>query len=166
MHLEIEVPEVEIVASGEDFCEYGELILTAETDYEEYIWNTGETSPFITVTQPGLYTVTVTEGECQASEHYTVPTCEFNIFMPNAISPSKADGLNDYLSLPAYVHRFLTDFEIEIYDRWGELIYWSNDMNFKWYGEKAHVTDVYVWVIRVKNLDRKQFVYRGTVTVL
>ena len=166
MHLEIEVPEVEIVTSGEDFCEYGELILTAETDYEEYIWSTGETSPYITVTQPGLYTVTVTEGECQASEHYTVPTCEFNIFMPNAISPSKSDGLNDYLSLPAYVHRFLTSFEIEIYDRWGELIYWNNDMNFKWYGENAHIEDVYVWVIRVKNLDGKQFTYRGTVTVL
>lgn len=166
MHLEIEVPEVEIVTSGEDFCDHGELILTAETDYEEYIWNTGETSPFITVTHPGLYTVTVTEGECQASNHYTVPTCEFNIFMPNAITPSKPDGINDYLSLPEYVHRFLTDFEIEIYDRWGELIYWNNDMNFKWYGENAHVSDVYVWIIRVANLDGKEFIFKGTVTVL
>lgn len=166
LHLEIEVPMVEIVSSEEDFCEYGELILTAETDYEEYIWSTGENTPYITVTKPGLYTVTVTEGECQASDHYTVPTCEFNIFIPNAISPSKSDGLNDYLSLPEYVHRFLTDFEIEIYDRWGELIYWSNDMNFKWYGEKAHVSDTYVWVVRVRNSDGKQFVYKGTVTVL
>lgn len=166
MHLEIEVPEVEIVTSGEDFCDHGELILTAETDYEEYIWSTGETSPFITVTRPGLYTVTVTEGECQASNHYTVPSCDFNIFMPNAITPSKPDGINDYLSLPEYVHRFLTDFEIEIYDRWGELIYWSNDMNFKWYGENAHVSDVYVWIIRVANLDGKEFMFKGTVTVL
>lgn len=166
LHLEIEVPEVTIVASGEDFCEHGELILTAETEYEEYIWSTGETSPFITATQPGIYTVTVTEGECQASDHYTVPVCEFNIFIPNSITPSKLDGINDYLSLPEYVHRFLTDFEIEIFDRWGELIYWNNDMNFRWYGEKAHVSDVYVWIIRVKDLNGKSFVYKGTVTVL
>ena len=114
----------------------------------------------------GRASLTVTEGECQASNHYTVPTCEFNIFMPNAITPSRSDGLNDYLFLPNYVHRFLTDFDIEIYNRWGELIYKTNDMNFKWYGEKTHVSDVYVWIIKVKNLDGKQFVYKGTVTVL
>ena len=86
--------------------------------------------------------------------------------MPNTITPSRSDGLNDYLFLPEYVHRFLSDFEIGIYDRWGELIYWTNDMNFKWYGEKAHVSEVYNWIIRVRNLDGKAFVYRGSVTVL
>ena len=166
MHLEILEPEVEIVTSGDDFCEYGELVLNAVSEYSEYIWNTGDTSAFISVTQPGLYTVTVTQGECQASDHYTVPSCEFNIYMPNAISPSRADGLNDYLFLPEYVHRFITDFDIEIYDRWGSLIYKTNDMNFKWYGEKAKVSEVYVWIIRVKNLDGKPFVYKGTITVL
>lgn len=166
LHLEIEEPEVTIVTSEDDFCEFGEMVLTAETAYEEYIWSTGETTQFISVTQPGLYSVTVTQGECQASDHYTVPTCEFHIYMPSSITPSRSDGLNDYLFLPEYVHRFLTDFQIEIYDRWGELIYWSNDMNFKWYGEKAHVSDVYVWVIRVKNQEGKSFVYRGSVTVL
>ena len=166
MHLEILEPAVEITTSGDDFCEYGELVLNAVSDYNEYIWNTGDTSAFISVTQPGLYTVTVTQGECQASDHYTVPTCEFNIFMPNAISPSRSDGLNDYLFLPEYVHRFLTDFDIEIYDRWGSLIYKTNDMNFRWSGEKAKVSEVYVWIIRVKNLDGKPFVYKGTVTVL
>jgi len=166
MHLEIMVPEVDIVTSGEDFCENGELILNAESEYEEFIWSTGETTPFITVTQPGSYTVTVTGGECQASDHYTVPSCEFNIFMPNTITPSRSDGLNDYLFLPEYVHRFLTDFEIEIYNRWGEMIYWTNDMNFRWAGEEANVTNTYIWIIRVKNLDGKSFVYKGTVTVL
>lgn len=166
MHLEIQDPEVQIVPSEEDFCEFGEVVLTAESDYEEYIWNTGETTPFITATQPGLYTVTVTQGECQASDHYTVPICEFHIYMPNTITPSRSDGLNDYLFLPEYVHHFLSDFEIGIYDRWGELIYWTNDMNFKWYGEKAHVSEVYNWIIRVRNLDGKAFVYRGSVTVL
>ena len=166
MHLEILEPSVAIVASEYDFCETGEQVLTAESEYEEYIWNTGETTPFITVTQPGLYTVTVTEGECQASDHYTVPNCDFVLNMPSAITPSKADGLNDYLSVPEYIHRFITDFDIEIYDRWGEMIYKTNDINFRWAGEKTHVTDVYFWVIRVKDLEGKSFVYKGTVTVL
>lgn len=174
LHLEIEIPEVAIVTSGEDFCEHGELILNAETDYEEYIWNTGETTPFITATHPGLYTVTVTEGECQASDHYTVPACEFTLYMPNSITPSRADGINDYLFVPDYVHRFVTDFDIEIFNRWGELVYKTNDINFRWDGnvdgngdaKRVHVSDTYVYIIRVKNLDGKPFVYKGTVTVL
>lgn len=166
MHLEILEPAVEIVTSGDDFCEYGELVLDAVSEYEQYIWNTGDTTEFISVTQPGLYTVTVTQGECQASDHYTVPACEFSIYMPNAISPSRDDGLNDYIFLPEYVHRFIKDFDIEIFDRWGSLIYKTNDMNFRWYGEKAKVSEVYVWIIRVTNLDGKPFVYRGTITVL
>ena len=178
MHLEILEPEVNIMTSGEDFCEHGEIVLNAVSDYAEYIWNTGDTTAFISVTQPGLYTVTVTQGDCQASDHYTVPACDFTIILPNAITPSKSDGLNDCLYLPEYVHRFLTEFSIEIYNRWGSLVYMNNDMNFQWCGEKGnrpedleagrHVINgqVYVWVVRVRNLDGKQFVYRGTVTVL
>jgi len=166
LHLEIEEPAVEIQTTGDDFCEFGELVLNAVTDYQEYIWSTGDTTSFITATQPGLYAVTVTQGDCQASDHITVPSCEFNIVLPNTITPTKSDGLNDYLFLPDYVHRFLTEFDIEIYDRWGSLIYKTNDMNFRWAGEKANNGQVYVWIVRVKNLDGKPFVYKGTVTVL
>jgi hypothetical protein len=153
-------------------------VLNAVSDYDEYIWNTGDTTSFISVTQPGLYTVTVTQGDCQAFDHYTVPACDFTIILPNAITPSKSDGLNDCLYLPEYVHRFLTEFSIEIYNRWGSLVYWSNDMNFQWCGEQGnrpedveagnHVINgqVYVWIVRVRNLDGKQFIYKGSITVL
>ena len=166
MHLEIVEPEVTIVPSDEEFCEHGELILNAVSEFEEFIWNTGETTPYITAVDPGLYSVTVTAGECQASDHYSVQACEFHIYLPNTITPSREDGLNDCLYLPEYVHHFITDFDIEIFDRWGELIYKTNDMDFHWHGENAKVSEVYVWVVRVKNLDGKPFTYRGTITVL
>lgn len=178
MHLEILEPAVEIETSGDDFCEYGEIVLNAVTDYNEYIWNTGDTTSFLQVTQPGLYTVTVTQGDCQASDNYYIDACDFTIILPNAITPSKSDGLNDCLTLPGYVHRFLSEFSIEIYNRWGSLVYYNNDMNFQWCGESGnrpediennrHVINgqVYVWIVRVRNLDGKPFVYKGTITVL
>ena len=165
MHLTILEPSVEILSTG-DLCEVGEMILNAESEYGEFIWNTGETTPFITVLQPGVYTVTVTEGECQAEDQYVVPACEFNLFMPNCITPSRLDGINDYLYLPEYVHRFISDFDIEIFNRWGELIFKTNDVNFRWAGENANLSQVYVYVIRIKDLDGKPFIYKGTVTVL
>ena len=166
MHLEIVEPEVEIVTSGDDFCEYGELVLTALSEFEHYEWSTGDTTPYISVTEPGLYTVTVSDGDCQASEHYSIPSCDFNLFMPSAITPSKSDGLNDVFCVPEYVHRFISEFDIEIFNRWGELVYKTNDINFKWSGENVNLSGVYVYIIRVKNLDGKPFVYKGTVTVL
>lgn len=177
LHLEIEEPSVEIVTSGDDFCEFGELVLTAVSDYGDYLWNTGDTTSFISVTMPQtLYTVTVTQGNCQASAKYETPDCPLNIFIPSAITPSRPDGKNDYLSLPEYVHRFINDFDIEIYNRWGELIYKTNDMNFRWYGNidgngkgtGVHVSDVYVYIMHYGRVGEqgKKYVKKGTVTVL
>ena len=177
LHLEIEEPSVEIVPSGDDFCEFGELVLTAVSDYEEYHWSTGDTTSFITVSRPQtLYTVTVTQGECQAIDKYETPDCPLNIYIPSGISPSKSDGLNDYLCLPEYVHRFISDFDIEIYNRWGEMVFKSNDMNFRWYGNldgngkgtRVHISDVYVYIMHYERIGEqgKKYVKKGTVTVL
>ena len=177
LHLKIEKPSVEIVASGDDFCESGELVLTALSDYQDYLWSTGETTPSITVIKPQtLYIVTVTKGACQASDEYETPDCPLNIFIPNAITPSKADNQNDHLCLPEYVHRFISDFDIEIYNRWGNLVFKSNDMNFRWYGNidgsgnetRVHVSDVYVYIIRYERIGKQgeKYVKTGTVTVL
>ena len=176
LHLEIEEPSVEIVPSGDDFCEFGELVLTAVSDYDEYLWSTGDTTQFISVTTPQtLYTVTVTQGDCMASSHYETPDCPLNIFLPSGISPSRSDGLNDYFYLPEYVHRFISYFDMEIYDRWGELVFKTNDMNFRWYGNiddkgsgmRVHVSDVYVYIIHYERLgEKKRYVKKGTVTVL
>lgn len=161
LHLEIEEPSVEIVPSGDDFCEFGELVLTAVSDYDEYLWSTGDTTQFISVTTPQtLYTVTVTQGDCMATSHYETPDCPLNIFLPSGISPSRSDGLNDYFYLPEYVHRFISYFDMEIYNRWGELVFKTNDMNFRWYGNiddkgsgmRVHVSDVYVYIIHYERL--------------
>lgn len=176
LHLEIEEPSVEIVPSGDDFCEFGELVLTAVSDYDEYLWSTGDTTQFISVTTPQtLYTVTVTHGDCMATSHYETPDCPLNIFLPSGISPSRSDGLNDYFYLPEYVHRFISYFDMEIYNRWGELVFKTNDMNFRWYGNiddkgsgmRVHVSDVYVYIIHYERLgEKKRYVKKGTVTVL
>ena len=177
LHLEIEEPSVEIVTSGDDFCEFGELVLTAVSDYNQYRWNTGDTTRFISVTRPQtLYTVTVTQDGCQATDKYETPDCPLNLFIPSGISPSNPDGLNDYLYIPEYVHRFISYFDIEIYNRWGELVFKTNDMNFRWYGNidgkgsgtKVCVSGVYVSIIHYERLGEqgKRYVKKGTVTVL
>jgi gliding motility-associated-like protein len=56
--------------------------------------------------------------------------CEPRIFIPTAFTPN-GDGLNDELEVRP---RFITNFEIFIFTRWGELIFHSNSQEFKWDG--------------------------------
>lgn len=60
---------------------------------------------------------------------------EIKLYLPNVITPSKSDGLNDFLSLPQRCRNQIADFEIMIFNRWGEKVFYSTDKNFCWYGE-------------------------------
>ncbi len=54
-------------------CENVPIMLTTEETYTSYRWNTGETTKSITVGEPGMYTVTVTnENNCSATKTITV----------------------------------------------------------------------------------------------
>lgn len=48
-------------------CEDDYVIISAGIGYDSYLWSTGETSESIIVTEPGIYTVAVTEGFCDAT---------------------------------------------------------------------------------------------------
>ena len=134
-----------------------------------YLWSNGETTSDITVHTPGLYTVTVTEGNCQATASYTIDMCEFNLFLPNAITPGKGDGLNDYFSISERDQNQIYDFNIYIYNRWGELVFHSTDKNFKWNGEVNGQTPnniIYNYVIQCSDILGNKKIFKGSITVL
>ncbi|MFN0031843.1 MAG: T9SS type A sorting domain-containing protein [Flavobacteriales bacterium] len=64
-----EVPQLDIVATGSG-CTGGALTLNATLGYDEYLWSTEATTSFISITESGTYTVTVTEGDCSVEELY------------------------------------------------------------------------------------------------
>ncbi|MCQ2284028.1 MAG: gliding motility-associated C-terminal domain-containing protein [Bacteroidales bacterium] len=166
MHLSIVEPSVEVASTSLDFCEDGVTTLTATTDLPYYQWSTGETTPSIEVTQSGTYTVKASDGDCEATASINVPYCGFNLYLPNTITPTNQDGLNDYFHIPPYIHRYISDFEIYIFDRWGEIVYHSKDINFKWAGENVKIPGIYKYVIKLTNLEGRPFRYDGHITVL
>ncbi len=52
------------------------------------------------------------------------------LIYPNAFSPNN-DGLNDTFSVRA---NFINDFRLQIFNRWGTLVYESTDLNASWDG--------------------------------
>ena len=139
------------------------------TGFEDYVWNTGEHSPNITVTVPGVYSVTASGNSCRATAHIQIEGCALQLFLPNTITPSKGDGLNDGFGIPEILQPFLYDFEIRIFNRWGEQVFYSTDKSFRWNGEvkgKLFVGTTYNYIIRYKNFSGKPYVLKGGVTVL
>jgi len=54
-------------------CEGEDITITADAGYTSYIWSTGQTGQSITVTQPGVYTVTVSDAfQCPATKTVNV----------------------------------------------------------------------------------------------
>ena len=108
---------------------------------------------------------------CDSVIHVTfqIAVSDPTLYLPNAITPSKSDGLNDGFSLPERIQSQIADFEIMIYDRWGEMVFYSTDKDFRWNGEykgKIFYNNVYRYMIHYSNPLGKHFTKKGTVTVL
>lgn len=89
--------------------------------------------------------------QCSDSCNYEIELIynKSKVYIPNSFTPNQ-DGLNDKLEV--YGENILGK-KFEVYDRWGELIYHSND-NFYWDGEyKGQHMNPGVYVVRYEYLD-------------
>lgn len=71
------------------------------------------------------------------------------LYMPNAFTPN-GDGLNDAFG---GIGEGITEYNMQIFNRWGELIFESNDINNQWDGNYHNVMSpmgVYVYKIIAK----------------
>ncbi|MDA0194359.1 MAG: PKD domain-containing protein [Bacteroidetes bacterium] len=81
---------------------------------------------------PGRYEVTIGNGlTCIRDYVDVIEDCRPRIFAPTAFTPN-GDGLND--SFGVFNNPFVTEFNIFIYNRWGELVYHAENVDFTWDG--------------------------------
>jgi gliding motility-associated-like protein len=89
------------------------------------------------------------------------------VYVPSAFTPN-GDGLNDIFR--AFVGEAVTDFNLLIYNRGGQLVFFGNDKNKGWDGKINGViqpSQVYVWMIRYKILgDVNERLLKGTITLV
>ena len=113
----------------------------------------------------GFYYVTVEEigdsGPCTQSDTVLITPliagindCQTEIFAPNAFSPN---GNSQNENFFVYPNLFVDQFEIFIYTRWGEQIYYSNDKNFSWdgtYNGQIMGPATYAYVIKYTHIEK------------
>ena len=88
----------------------------------------------------------------------------FSFYVPNAFTPND-DGVND--SFQGY-GTFIHAYEMWIYDRWGKIIYHTEDYNKPWDGRMHSIVqnDTYVYRIRVTDTHEKDHIYIGSVSLV
>lgn len=92
----------------------------------------------------------------------------FVFYIPNTFTPGKEDGVNDVFTGKGIG---IENYEMWIYDRWGEQLYYTNDISQGWNGKKRNngeyvKQDVYVWKVILKDVLGVEHEYAGHVNTL
>ncbi len=89
------------------------------------------------------------------------------LYIPNSFTPNN-DGVNDYFKV---VGDQLLRFELNIFNRWGDLVFHSTDINEAWNGsynggDYFAPNGVYLYQVKVKGFNSDAIEKNGTVTLL
>ncbi len=151
---------------------------TSEND-TEWLWDfgNGDTSnqpnPMYTYPDTGYYNVTLYVSQasgCTDSITQVIDISpEFTYFLPNAFTPN-FDDKNDGFKGKG-VTWTLQDFEMLIFNRWGEQIFQTNDPNEAWNGRKNNSgqpspNGVYVYLVTLTDGRGEQHEYKGYATLV
>ena len=111
--------------------------------------------------EPGTYPifliVTNTDGCTDTVENTLIVNSIFTLYIPNAFTPD-GDGINDNF----YVQGAAVssdDFNLMIFDRWGELIFETTDLTKRWDGDfknRQAPIGSYAWKVNAKDLYTNQ----------
>lgn len=154
-----------------DSCSAAQVVLDAQNPAHTYLWSTGQSQQFIAVTDSGMYYVTISDtGHCAVTDSVYVmmhdcATCR--AVVPTAFTPN-GDGVNETFK-PKF-ECALQSYTMKIYDRWGEMVYMSEDQTMGWdgfYKSKAQPLGVYVFFVQYRNQgDKQESSITGNVTLL
>lgn len=136
--------------------------------YVSYEWSNNFTSDTAQFTTAGTYTLQVTDGNgCVGTDEIIFESvCEKSLIMPNAFTPN-GDGVNDVL-MPVLLDE-ISDFELKIFNRWGQLIFYTKDPDEGWNGREININapvEQYVWTASYKNGNGEDQFEKGSVSLL
>lgn len=131
------------------------IIIDSNNPGATYVWSTGAVGTnSISIAAPGNYSINVSNGNCT-----TTDTKEFLLDLDcinimNAFTPN-GDKLNDHFLPIWYDPNYIGDYQVRIFNRWGEEVYNSdNKFDLGWdgnYKERPCEMGNYVYMLTIKD---------------
>ena len=167
---EIEIEDEYVDCEGEEILV--DLIQQVGTAIEWFDGSTDWSNSFI---ESGLYSLSL-YNECRDTIIDLLVRFEdcdqsIDIYIPNTFTPDE-DGVNDFFTIYHPDNREILSSKISIYNRWGEQMFYSEDIDFEWYGDfkgRNVQGGVYVYIYEVEFIDGDETISRtvmGDLTVL
>lgn len=118
-------------------------------------------------TRNGCYLIQAeSEGGCLAYDEVCLTVDEdFSVYVPNSFTPN-GDGINDALQV---FGEGISQVKLAIYDRWGQRIFYSEDVMKGWDGRfkgEDCKQDVYTYVLTYFGLNRKAYEKTGSINLI
>jgi len=137
-------------------CENEPKVLSVKAaDDVKLYWNTGANTSGINVSKEGVYWIKSTSKNCGIkTDSVTVKykNCDCDIYIPNSFTPNE-DDKNDLFN-PVFQCEY-GYFSLTIMDRWGNIVYTSNNINGKWDGKfKGNLCPDDVYVYRLEAIQK------------
>jgi len=149
----------------------GGVLLDAGNAGSSYFWTNGSIAQQAAIVSEGIHTVTITDTNgCVLVKSIDVNAfCESAIYIPSAFSPND-DRHNGVFRVQG---TNVVEFELTIYDRWGERLFQTKDIDEGWDGTyRGYLSQIGVYVYLVKYAfytEGGEFVrekQHGTVTLI
>lgn len=150
--------------------------VTSDITIVSYQWNFGDktssnsATPVHQYQYPGLYQVkvkTIDKNGCEKELEKVIVVKEvYGIHVPSAFTPN-GDLVNDEFFVGYFQ---VLHFRIDIYNRWGQAVFSSENPDFRWDGKtqngKDCPEDVYVYKIIAVSTNNKPINKTGTITLM
>lgn len=155
--------------ANDSICQYENFIITPVTNFVSYQWQDNSAfSNFIT-NKAGEYILTVRDEKgCYGKDSITLfeKDCFEGLYIPTAFSPN-GDTKNDVFRVKLY--GVLSYFRLEIFNRYGELMYISTDPYKGWDGNykgKPALSGGYVFQCVYKFPGKKEWFKKGNLVLI
>jgi gliding motility-associated-like protein len=162
-------------AGGDTAIVVGQPLQLHATGADLYFWSppTGLSNPNLQSPVANLsdnityYMKAFTDDGCFAYDtmHIRVFKTQPDIFVPNGFTPDKTTN-NVFRPIPVGIS--VIEF-FYVYNRWGQLVYTSNDPERGWdgrFGGKPQAAGTYVWVVKGRDFTGKTIAKKGTMVLI
>jgi gliding motility-associated-like protein len=131
-----------------------------------YLWENGSIDSVSVIRLPDIYWLQLTNSCGSKIDSIVISKGTCQVYVPNAFTPN-GDGLNEVFR--AGFGENVINFKMEVYNRWGQKIFVSDNIKKGWDGRlngKMQPQGVYIWMIEYSSTTEMEKRMKGTVTLV
>ncbi len=148
-------------------CIGDSIIVDVNSNGLDLSWSTSDSTSTISINKAGSYWVDISDecGTYREEFEVEVEDCGCKLYIPNTVCISTLD-INNSFKVGTVCE--LVKYELQIFDRWGNNVFSSKDINESWdgnYGFENTLSGLYTYRLSYNFFDRDQVKF-GTINLL